>query len=62
MGKVIKFKLNEELILKRAMKEAQREFALLFKLTNGAPGLSPPWLLGMDEETYKLWESGDIEI
>lgn len=62
MGKIIKMRVSERLILKRSMEEAKKEFELLFKLTGGQPGLAPPWLLGMDEETYQKWEDGDIEL
>lgn len=62
MGKIIKFRPSEKIIFKQAMREAQREFELLYKLTGGQPGLAPEWLLGMDEETYKKWEDGDIEV
>jgi hypothetical protein len=62
MGKIIKFQPSEKILLKQAMKEAKREFELLYKLTGGHPDLAPEWLLGMDKETYKKWEDGDIEI
>jgi hypothetical protein len=62
MGKVIKLKVSDKILLERSMKEAQREFELLYKLTGGQPGLAPLWLLGMDLETYQMWEDGDIEV
>ena len=62
MGKIIKFKASEKIILKQVMKQAEKEFELLFKLTGGQPGMAPFWLLGMDKETYQNWENGDIEI
>jgi hypothetical protein len=62
MGKIIKLKVSEKILLKRTMREAKKEWELLFKLTGGQPGMAPPWLLGMDKETYEKWEDGDIEI
>lgn len=59
---MIKMKISDRILLKRSMEKAQQEFELLFKLTGGQPGLAPPWLLGMDKETYEKWENGDIEI
>ena len=62
MGKILKFEKSNKILLKQTLKEAEKEFAFLFKISGGQPGMVPRWLLGMNKEEYKHWYDGDIEI